>query len=579
MVTEARTPARTALEGFDAFVEQTLKDWTVPGAGVAVVKDGEVLLSRGYGLRDTTRKLEVTSQTIFAIGSSSKAFTTMTLALLVDDGKLDWDTPLRAYLPTFKLYDTFATERMTPRDLVTHRSGLPRHDLMWYTSPFSRQEIFDRLQYLQPSKDFRALWQYQNLMYMTAGYLVEQISGRTWEEFVIERIFQPLGMARSNLSVEVSKQATDIALPYKEKDDKAEEIPFCNIDAIGPAGSINSCADDMAQWLLLHLSDGMRGDRRIVSSGQIAQLHAPQMVIEQGVGLTTKYKEAPLASYAMGWFVQPYRGHVMIHHGGNIDGFSAIAAFLPDEKIGVVVLTNGDGNPVANIVALNAFDRLLGLEQVPWNERYKKDMAEIKEAASRGKEESASSRVEGKGPSHELSDYVGEYEHPGYGVVSVAQDGDTLTASFNNLHLAMPHYHYDVFEMNYDRFEIRLKALFSTNVKGDIDAVAVPLEPTVPDIVFKRRPAAHLLDKETLSRFVGDYELMGMPLRITLKGDSTLLASLPGQPDHELRPYKEMQFELTGLSGFSITFTADDSGAITGLTVTQPNGAFTAKRV
>jgi CubicO group peptidase (beta-lactamase class C family) len=574
----ARTPAALALEGFDAFVEATLKDWTVPGVGVAVVKDGEVLLSRGYGLRDVARGLEVTPQTIFAIGSSSKAFTSMALALLVDDGKLDWDTPLRTYLPTFKLYDAFATERMTPRDLVTHRSGLPRHDLMWYRSPFSRKEIFDRLQYLQPSKDFRALWQYQNLMYMTAGYLVEQLSGRTWEEFVVERIFQPLGMERSNVSVEVSRQAADVALPYKEEDDTLKEIPFANIDTIGPAGSINSSVEDMTQWLLLHLSDGMRGDRRIVSSGQLAQMHTPQMVIEQGVGLSTKFKETPHVSYALGWFVQPYRGHTMIHHGGNIDGFSAMVAFLPDEKTGVVALTNGNGNPVPIILALNAFDRLLGLDQVPWNDRYKEEMAEIKEAAERGKQQSASSRVEGQAPSHELSAYVGEYEHPGYGILSVARDGDTLTASYNNLQFALAHYHYDVFEMTYELFDIRLKALFSTNVKGDIDSLAVPLEPTVPDIVFKRRPPAHLLNRAALERFTGDYELMGMPLRVTLKGDTALLISLQGQPDHELRPYKDMQFELTGLSGFSITFKADDSGAVTELLVTQPNGTFTARR-
>jgi len=589
--TETWTPvgAAQALDGFDNFVEATLKDWTVPGSAVVVVKDGEVILSRGYGLRDVERGLEVTPRTIFAIGSATKAFTTMSLALLADEGKIDWDTPVRQYLPSFTLYDTFATERMTPRDLVTHRSGLPRHDLAWYNSPASRAELVGRLRYLQPNKDFRTVWQYQNLMYVTAGYLVEVVTGRPWEEFVKERIFTPLGMGRGNLSVDDSKRTDDYALPYKDEDGKPVEIPFRNIDTIGPAGSINSSVEDMARWLLLHLSDGSLGDKRVVSAGQLAQLHAPQMVMPEGAGLTTKYKEAPHASYGMGWFVQPYRGHDMIHHGGNIDGFSAMVAFLPAEQIGVVALSNRDGNPVPMILALDVFDRLLGLDRVPWNARHKEDDAEIKKAAERGKEKSASDRVEGKGPSHPLADYAGEYEHPGYGVLTVtvqegdgkednSQQGAALTARYNNIDLALAHYHYDVFELVYDRFDLRLKAVFSTNARGDIDSLSVPLELTTPDIVFKRLPPKGLLDRAALEQLAGGYEIMGATLTVALKGEETLQVSMPGLPDYELVPYKGTQFELKGLSGFSLEFKRDASGAASEVVITQPGGVFTAKR-
>jgi len=586
--TETRAPVGTAaaLEGFDAFVEATLKDWTVPGTAVVVVKDGEVVLSRGYGQRDVARGQEVTPRTIFAIGSSSKAFTTMSLALLADEGKIDWDTPVRQYLPSFKLYDAFATERMTPRDLVTHRSGLPRHDLMWYNSRADRAELVGRLQYLQPNKDFRAVWQYQNLMYMTAGYLVEVVTGQTWEEFVRERIFAPLGMERSNLSVDASKAADDYALPYKDEDGKPVEIPFRNIDTVGPAGSINSSVEDMTRWLLLHLGDGSLGDKRIVSAGQLVQLHAPQMVMPEGVGLTTKYKEAPHASYGMGWFVQPYRGHDLIHHGGNIDGFSAMVAFLPAEQIGVVALTNRNGNPVPMILALDVFDRLLGLDRVPWNARNKEDDARIKDAGEKGKEKSASDRVEGKGPAHALTDYAGEYEHPGYGILSVAlgkgqegeSEGEALTARYNNIDFALTHYHYDVFEMVYDLFDMRIKAVFSTNARGDIEGVSVPLEPTAPDIVFKRLPPKGLLDRESLERLAGDYEVMGATLTVALKGEDALQVSMPGLQDYELVPYKGTQFELKGLSGFSLEFKRGASGAATEVVITQPGGVFTARR-
>src|SRR5580698_4158474 len=196
------------LNGFDDFANQALRDWKCDGFAIAVIQDGQVILSKGYGLRNVKRNLPVTTKTLFAIGSSTKSFTVSAMGALVDQGKLDWDKPVRDYLPDFKMWDPFATERMTPRDLVTHRSGLPRHDLMWYSSPFSREEIFNRLRYLEPNKDFRTTFQYQNLMFMTAGYLAGHVAGMSWEQLVHNTIFEPLGMTGSNFSV-VDSQKTD----------------------------------------------------------------------------------------------------------------------------------------------------------------------------------------------------------------------------------------------------------------------------------------------------------------------------------------------------------------------------------
>lgn len=572
------TEATEALDGFATFAESTLKEWAVPGAAVVVVKDGAVVYARGFGLRDVARGLEVTPRTVFAIASSTKAFTTMALAILADEGALDWDTPVRAYLPDFTLYDTVATERMTPRDLVTHRSGLPAHDLMWSNSPFSRREIVDRLRYLQPSQDFRAAWQYQNLTYITAGYLIERLTGRTWEEFVAERIFQPLGLERSTLSVEGAARMSDYALPYQAGDGGPVELPFRNLDTLGPAGSINSTVDDMARWLLLHLGDGRRGDRRIVSAGQLAQMHAPQMVMENGDKLSTLYKEAPHAGYGMGWFAQPYRGYDMVHHGGNIDGFSAMVAFLPRESIGVVVLSNLSDNPTPMILALNVFDRLLGLDQVSWDERAREMDAQLAEAAEKGRGQRAADQVGGAAMSHDLDAYAGDYEHPGYGAMSISREGAALEATYNGLDFALPHYHYDVFELVNDLFVIPPKVLFSTNRAGDIDGLSVPLEPAVPDIVFTRRPPAALLTKTALERFTGDYTLMGMPVTVSLKAGITLVISLPGQPDYELTPCTETRFEARGFSSLGVTFTSDASGAMTGILIMQQSGVFAAKR-
>ena len=239
--------AKGALIGFDSFVNEAIKAWEVPGLALGIVKDGRIILAQGYGFRDIEGKLPVTPKTLFAIGSCTKAFTTFVMGTLVDEGKLDWDAPVRNYIPEFRMYDRVATELMTPRDLVTHRSGLPRHDLVWYNATISRKKIVDRLPYLVPSETFRSKFQYNNLMFMTAGYLVERVTGQSWEDTVRHRIFEPLGMTGSNFSVKDSQKTADFAKPYADRDDKVVEVPFRDISNAGPAGSINSNVEDMAR--------------------------------------------------------------------------------------------------------------------------------------------------------------------------------------------------------------------------------------------------------------------------------------------------------------------------------------------
>ena len=568
----AAAPAE--LEGISGFVQQVMQDWKVPGLAVAVARGDEIVVAQGFGQRDLAKGLEVTPRTLFAIGSCTKAFTTMALGLLADEGRLDWDTPVKTYLPAFKLHDPFASERMTPRDLVTHRSGLPRHDLMWYGGSFTRQEMVERLQYLEPNKDFRTTWQYQNLMYLTAGYLVEAIVGQSWEEVVQGRIFDRLGMGGSNLSVTSSQQAADFARPYHEKDERVEEMPFREIDTVGPAGSINASVEDMAHWLLLHLNGGMHGGTRFISEGQVAQMHAPQMVIPDD----GRWAEVSLPSYGLGWFVHSYRGHTVVHHGGNIDGFSALVSLMPREKIGIVALVNMNGVPVPDLLSYYVYDHLLGLDAVDWNGRGLQDKAHMKEAGEKGKEKSATDRVTGTQPSHPLDAYVGDYAHPGYGVLGVERDGEGLRASFNAFSGPLEHYHYDIFELYHEPFDVRIKLSFSTNVQGDISGLSAPLEPTVADIVFTRRPRQEMTERAFLERFVGEYEVMGITLTVSLKGENALQVVLPGQPQFELEPYKGTEFHLKGLSGFGIEFKSDDSGAVVEAIVTQPGAVLTARK-
>ena len=476
------------LKGFDTFANKILAEWKVPGVAVSIVKDGKVIYAEGFGFKDVTNGLKVTPHTVFAIGSCTKAFTATTMGILVDEGKLDWDKPVRTYLPSFKLLDPVASEQMTPRDLVCHRSGLPRHDRVWYLSPFSRPQLFERLQYLEPSRGFRAVYQYQNLMYMTAGYLVEKTVGISWEEFAGKRILEPLGMKETNFTITDSQKAPDFAFPYQEIKGKVEQIPFCNIDAIGPAGSINSNVSDMSKWVLLNLNKGRTGekaDQRIVAEATLAQIHSPQIVVPD----TLKYDELFYASYGMGWRITAYRGHPLIYHGGAIDGFSAMVSFMPKDNLGIVLLNNLEDAPVNSILAYNIYDRLLGLNYVNWDQRIRAERVKSRQEAEKTKKEREKDRKPNTQLSHPLDDYAEPYEHPGYGILTIEKEGNGLKAKYNTMTFVLTHYHFDIFEMTNESIDFDQLLSFYTDAKGSIGSVSIKFEPAAKDIVFLRIPA------------------------------------------------------------------------------------------
>jgi CubicO group peptidase (beta-lactamase class C family) len=579
---DAAVTSAKALDGFDAFVEGARKSWDVPGLAVAIVKDGEVVLAKGYGVRDVARNLPVTPETLFAIGSSTKAFTVMSLAVLVDDGRIDWDTPVQAYLPRFALQDECASAGMTPRDLVTHRSGLPRHDLVWYNAPLTRAELFERLRYLEPNAGFRSKWQYQNLMFLTAGYLAGEVSGQSWEDLVRARIFGPLGMRSSNFSVLESQKTADFAKPYTRKEKKAAEIPFRNLDVVGPAGSINSNLDDMVRWVKLQLSDGSVDGRRVVGADNLEQMHEPQMVMRE----QERDPEIILRTYAMGWFVESYRGRKRVHHGGNIDGFSAMVTFLPAERLGVVALANMDGTPLPEIVCRVAIDRMLGLEPIDWSARLKARADEAEKAVDKAKGGLEQyDRKKGTKPAHSLDEYAGDYAHPAYGTISVVRDASSagtaagLKASIHGIPMRLEHWHYETFRALFEDpafADEKMFVLFRTNPKGDVDALSMPLETRTADIVFERLPPARLSDPGFLKTLAAEYVLVDQPsitVAVVLEGDE-LTAVVTDQPTYHLEPYRGTEFRFRELSGYAIRF-LPEAGEIL---VIQPDGVYRGKR-
>jgi CubicO group peptidase (beta-lactamase class C family) len=474
------------LQDLEAQMRLVMAEWNVPGLALLVLKDGEVVLSQGFGKRNVARDLDVTPRTLFPIGSSSKAFTAAAIALLVEEGKLEWDKPVRAYLPSFKLHDSFASERVTPRDLLCHRSGLPRHEIMWYNALFTRKEMVERLQYLEPNVDFRTLYQYNNLMYATAGYLIECVTGQTWEEFVAERIFKPLGMTSSNTSVSDSQQSDDYALPYAEEEHEVKEIPFYDrVQATGPAGSINSNLEDIVHWLRFQLNNGKHGETQVLAAEQLAQNHTPQMLIPASPILN--FQESTTSSYGMGWEIGSYRGHRMLQHGGAINGFAAQVVLLPDDQAAVAVFTNSGGTLAPYAAAFYACDYLLGAEAPDWNGRWKAELAKLKALVEQQTAQLAQvERVPDAPPSHPLEAYTGEYEHPGYGVAAVTLNDGQLHLTYNDLTAPLTHFHYDLFEMFIQLAEFKAKVAFTTGEMGSIKSLAASLEPAVKAIVFTR---------------------------------------------------------------------------------------------
>ena len=475
-----------AFAGLDDFITATMAEWQVPGLAVGVIRDGEVILATGFGYRDRAARLPVSEYTTMAIGSNSKSFTVTLLAILADEGLLDWDLPVREYLPDFRLYDDFATAEMTPRDLVTHQSGLPRHDNMWYGRSRTRAEIFEKLRYLEPNASFRSRYQYQNLMFMAAGHVAERITGKDWHRLIDERIFTPLGMDRSTTSVGENSGSGDHALPYVLHDGVLKRVAFRNMDPMAPAGSINSNVMEMLVYIRTHLDGGVFAGARIISEENSARMQQPQFAIPG----ESEFAELGQVSYGLGLRVGSYRGHKMVDHGGVVDGFISSMSWLPRERIGVIVLSNrsGEMNPVPEIVAYNIYDRLLGLSEIDWNARNLHLRAEQQARAAESERDLEARRVKGTQPSHDLSVYSGRYDHPAYGVMEVRVRRGRLEIVYDGCHLELEHYHYDTFAINSRPSTVPVTGLvtFSANESGEVASVAIPFEPNGADIVFQR---------------------------------------------------------------------------------------------
>lgn len=471
IATAAAVESSKALQGFDASVNQAMREFHVPGVAVGLIVDGKVILAKGYGVRDLDKSSPITGSTIFAVGSMTKSFTAVTVAAMVDEGKLEWDRPVREYLPWFRMYDPVATELITPRDLLTHRSGLPGHNFIRFSTPMDRAELVRRLRYLEPSRTFRDVYQYNNLMYTTAGFLAGEVAGKSWEDLVKQRIFEPLGMNDSTVSVVDTQKRGDFARPHITRQGTVKTTEFYDYQSfgVGPNGAVNSTVQDLLKYLQLHLENGKAGDRQIISAAQMRQLHRPISISGD-------------AGYALGWNVEHHRGHPVLQHGGAITGFTSIMVLIPETKTGIVVLNNLHSSRLPNVVAWELADRMLGLEPQHYLEQTKQDLARNREAAEEKRKRIESGRARGTHPSLELAAYTGEYFHPAYGIIRVGRQDGNLVLQFKALTVPLTHYGYDTFECDTEYLSGMVQ--FHLNPQSRVMEMLLPLEPAVKPLVF-----------------------------------------------------------------------------------------------
>jgi CubicO group peptidase (beta-lactamase class C family) len=453
----------------DALVDEAVQAWGLPGMAVAVVRDDEVIYLRGAGVREVGKKATVTPDTLFAIGSCTKAFTATAIGLLVEDGKAGWDDPVRKHVSFFQLSDPLADRDVTLRDLLCHRTGLSRHDLLWYHAPWPVEETVRRMAHLKPDAAFRSEYRYNNLAYLTAGLAIGSAAGMPWQQFVQQRLLDPLGMKSTVFTRSVLLKSPDHALPHR-RDRKGQNQPLAWWDDDGQvraSGSMKSSVRDLAQWVRLQLNEGKVGDKQVVPRQILAETHTPQIVQpldaerERVVGTTQ-------LSYGLGWHISDYRGRLLLEHAGAVDGFRARILLVPRDHIGVVLLTNIEEMGIVQATGNMLLDHLLKAPRYDWHRPNLNRRKEAEEAQVRREDNLKKDRVQGTKPSHELEAYTGTYRDPAYGAVRIAKEEGRLVLTWSSFRAPLSHYHYDTFLAEGDSRLGGELLVFSLTAGGDV---------------------------------------------------------------------------------------------------------------
>ena len=566
------------LAGFDAFMEKTLKDWNAPGIGVGIVVSDKLVFAKGYGYRDYEKKLPITTNTMFPIASNTKLFTAVAAGFLVEEGKLTWDQPIRESVPTIDFYNSYLNNTITLRDMLAHRTGITRHDSIWYKSNYSTKELFERLRYLEPKEQPRQLFLYNNMMYAGVGYTIQLQSGKPWGQFVREKILQPLEMNHTVYSISDMLKQPDYGVPFTEKRDSMElyKIPYYeDTDGLAAAGAIISNIEDMSHWLIALMNNGQYNGKQVVPSKVLQATLEPAIALPNAAGQVRGWWEVLNQAYGMGRWTASYRGHLIAFHGGDLPGFHSQISFMPNEHIGVIVFVIGNHiAPLYNPISYNVYERLLGMEPTPWTDRLLDIRLKNKKAGMEARSKAGFGRVMNTRPSHALADYVGEYEHPAYGTLKIDMKNNELQFEFHKIKMPLTHFHYDRFDTADDEEEGKWSVNFSTNPQGDIDRATMSLDEA--EATFVRRPAR--LDEAVAARIAGTYETAtGAKFQVVWKPGLGLYVVRIGAPDQKLVPYKGLKFRIPEFADVVIEF-VEENGQITAMKQIDPSGEYVSKR-
>jgi CubicO group peptidase (beta-lactamase class C family) len=462
----------------DREVQSSMRFWNVPGASVVVITNEKAYV-KGYGVREVGKSDAVSADTVFPLASCTKAFTSLAVAMLVDDGKLSWDDPVRKHLPDFHLADPGADALVTVRDLLCHRTGVNGHDLLWYRAPWGQDETIRRIGKMPPLGPFRATFAYQSIMYMVAGKIVGKFHPQGWEGFVRQRILEPLRIAPC-LTTAALEKCPNVAKGHRLAGGGIESTPAYPIPEPNPSGSVFISARDLEKWLRFQLGDGAAGrGNRLVKTESLEETHKPHTIIPMTADAKALSPETVQLSYAMGWIVQDYRGIKVINHGGWIDGFRCQLTLVPDRDLAIGVLCNLDGTRFNLALSNRLIDLVLELPEKNWNSYYAQVLMRAAKAKEDEKQRRDAARRPDAKPSLPLAAYAGEYEHPGYGVCTVRENSGRLTWEWSSFKEELDRYDGDTFEIH--------NPLLSDSLAAFRIADKKVTSLNVLDLTFKRR--------------------------------------------------------------------------------------------
>ncbi len=446
---------QSKVELFDKYVEAARQEWSVPGLSLVIVQDGQVVLSKGYGIRELGKEARVDTETIFGAMSTTKAMTAVAMGMLVDEGKVSWDDKVTKHLPNFRVADHYVTGELRVRDLFTHNTGIGNADFLWaWTPELSSDEIVRRMQYAKQEYPFRGGYTYQNIMYLVAGQVIEKTSGMSWARFVEERLFKPLGMKKTFPNYELSRKYKNRSASHFEIKGKIQPIAEDTADPIAPAGAVWSTSDDIGKWVRFMLGNTTVNGKQLLKPETLKEILNPQAIVPPAQFYPTVALTKPhWTTYGLGWFQQDYRGEMINFHTGSLDGRTAIIGLMPDKKLGVYIFGNLDHAEVRHALMYKVFDLFgFGDNSRDWSKEMKAMYDGLKAEAKKGVDEIKAKQKKDTAVSLPLTAYVGTYADPFYGEMEVVLvNGKLRLRITKDLSADLDHWQFDTFQVIWNK--------------------------------------------------------------------------------------------------------------------------------